>query len=163
MQYVGISDERLHHIIGVARKAYSLAKELGYSEEFARKCFMLGWIHDVGYEFSYRQEDHPEISVKMLKDLVGNNDAAQTQRSLGAILNHGKEISDMTDEYRILTMADMLVDANGNSATVSQRLEDIRTRYGEYSVQYTVSCRVCRKIGLLDSRISPEPEDIQKI
>ncbi len=39
---IGISEDRLHHIIGVARKAYSIAKEMGYDENFARRMWMIG-------------------------------------------------------------------------------------------------------------------------
>ena len=45
LNYIGISENRLHHILGVARKAYKIAKDMGKDENFCRKCFMLGWIH----------------------------------------------------------------------------------------------------------------------
>ena len=65
-KYIGISEDRLHHIIGVARKAYQLAKSMDCDEDFARKMFMVGWVHDVGYEFSKEQAEHPGISSEML-------------------------------------------------------------------------------------------------
>jgi HD superfamily phosphodiesterase len=51
-QFIGISEDRLKHILGVSRKAYRIAKDRGHDEKFARKMFMAGWLHDVGYEFS---------------------------------------------------------------------------------------------------------------
>lgn len=66
MNYIGISEARLHHILGVARKSYKIAKEMGYDERFCRRCFMLGWIHDVGYEFSEKQSEHPNVSAELL-------------------------------------------------------------------------------------------------
>ena len=64
--YIGISENRIHHILGVARKAYKIAKDMGFEEDFCRRCFMLGWIHDVGYEFAEKQSEHPDISAEML-------------------------------------------------------------------------------------------------
>lgn len=46
-----IDNNRLQHIIGVARKCYSIAKSHGHNEDFCKKMFMLGWCHDIGYEF----------------------------------------------------------------------------------------------------------------
>ena len=34
---MGISEDRLHHILGVARKAYKIALERGHDEAFAKK------------------------------------------------------------------------------------------------------------------------------
>ena len=147
--FIGISETRLHHILGVARKAYKIAKEMGFEEDFCRKCFMLGWIHDVGYEFAEKQSEHPDISAKML--LLINEDTVVSdlkQSFYKAIKEHGKYPSEMTEEYRILTMADMFVDSNGKEVTVSQRLEDIKNRYGEHSNQYLTACDICYHIGL---------------
>ncbi len=38
--YIGISEDRLHHIYAVAKKAYNIAKERGHSEDFARQMFI---------------------------------------------------------------------------------------------------------------------------
>lgn len=71
-KYIGISEDRLHHIIGVARKAYAIAKQRGHSEEFARKMFMAGWLHDVGYEFSEKQGHHPHESGELVRLIVNH-------------------------------------------------------------------------------------------
>ena len=52
-EYIGITSNRLEHSIAVARKCYTLAKtEYEMSEEEARKMFLMGFIHDMGYEFT---------------------------------------------------------------------------------------------------------------
>lgn len=144
---IGISENRLHHIVGVARKAYEIAKERGHNEEFCRKCFMLGWLHDVGYEFSESQAEHPDMSAKLLACLADGNES-KLSPSVRAIKEHGRYSSALTEEYVILNMADMQVDSNGNYVTVSERLQDIKDRYGEYSNQYLTACDVCFSIGL---------------
>ena len=150
-KYIGISEDRLHHIIGVARKAYSIAKDMGYDELFCYKMFMIGWNHDVGYEFSKKQSEHPDISLEMVIQLTeGWTDAC------GAIEQHGRYTENKTPEWKILNMADMLIDSKGNEVTVEQRLDDIRNRYGEYSDQYLTACDICYQIGLTAVNISEQ-------
>ncbi len=142
--YLGISENKLHHILGVARKAYRIAKDNGHDWEFCRKCFMLGWIHDVSYEFSEKAKEHPENSVELLSLICDNIDP----KSYEAIKKHGKYVSEMTEEYQILNMADMLIDTKGQEVDVMVRLEDIKARYGEYSDQYLTACDNCYRLGL---------------
>ncbi len=149
-QFIGISENMLHHIYGVAKKAYSIAKEVGYNEDFARKMFVLGWNHDIGYEFSQTQKEHPDVSSKMLISAFLEDTfwGAQTTASMGAILKHGRYTEDETPEWIILNMADMLIDSNGKEVSVSVRLDGIKERYGEHSDQYLTACDICYRIGL---------------
>lgn len=145
MEYIGISEDRLHHTIGVARKAYSIAKDMGKDEVYCRKCFMLGWLHDVGYEFSPEQSTHPDISAELVS-LIGQ----PQENFLSAIKTHGRGTSHLTDEYIILNMADMQIDSKGNEINVDERLDDIKQRYGRYSNQYLKACAICLRIGLIN-------------
>ena len=180
-EYSGISDNRLHNILGVARKAYQIAKDRGHDEKFARKMFMIGWLHDIGYEFSERQEYHPFESGEMMKLLF---DAPQrkihmstgwdmeliydyyTSPSYKAIVEHGKcprekkvvehgKCSrEMTEEYIILSQANMLIDFDGMEVNVMTRLDGIKNRYGEHSDQYLTACDICYQIGLTPVNIA---------
>lgn len=145
MNYIGISEARLHHILGVARKSYKIAKDMGYDERFCRRCFMLGWIHDVGYEFSENQSEHPNVSAELLWTLGDNEEWVNT---VSAIKDHGLYTENETAEWKILNMADMQVDSQGNEVSVSRRLDDIKNRYGEHSDQYLTACDICYRIGL---------------
>ncbi len=154
-KYIGISDDKLHHIISVARKAYILAKDMGYDETFARRMFMLGWNHDIGYEFSEKQSEHPELSANMCLNLLSNStDKSIMIDSYRAIKNHGSYTEHKSIEWKILNMADMLVDSKGNFVTAIERLDDIKTRYGRYSDQYLTACDICHQIGLTDVNIA---------
>ncbi len=152
--FIGISEDRLHHMIGVARKAYKIAKDMGCDENFARKMFMVGWIHDVGYEFSENWSDHPKVSSELFHQLVCCYEIYDTPVSLKtnhAIYYHGlypDESIELNLEWKIINMADMLIDSKGNEVTVSQRLKDIKNRYGEHSDQYLTACDICYRIGL---------------
>ena len=154
MKYIGISENRLRHSIGVARKAYNLSKEMGYAEEFARRMFMLGYIHDIGYEFSTKQEEHPAKSAELLSLLAGGINNPITDNEVNAIREHGQYPVHNTLEYKILNMADMLVNSKGEEVSVSQRLEDIKERYGEHSDQYLTACDICYFIGLTPINLS---------
>lgn len=145
--YIGISEDRLHHILGVARECYSLAKEKGYDEDFCRRMFMVGWNHDVGYEFSTKQEEHPIISEEMLNTLkISKVNAGQ--RVCHAIKKHGQYTDLKTVEWKILNIADMTIDSRGNKVDVMKRLDDIKDRYGENSNQYLTACDIAYIVGL---------------
>ena len=153
-KYIGISEERLHHILNVARECYKIAKSEGFHEDFCRKMFMIGWNHDVGYEFSVTQEEHPKISSEMIHQMVGINnvyDVLISKKANDAIYYHGKcpdESLKRVNEWRILNIADMTIDSKGNKVTVSQRLDDIKNRYGEDSDQYLTAYDIACQIGL---------------
>lgn len=175
--FIGISEDRLHHILGVARKAYKTAKDMGYDERFCRRCFMLGWLHDVGYEFSEKQSEHPDVSAELLwtlgdafgaimefpRDKNGkiSSSAPYNKEWVNAVLaikNHGLYTENETSEWKILNMADMQVDSHGNEVDVFQRLEDIKTRYGEHSDQYLTACDICYRIGLTATNLAANVE-----
>ena len=160
-KYIGISEDRLHHILGVARKCYQIAKDMGKDENFCRKMFMIGWCHDVGYEFSKSQSDHPDVGAEMYRNMTNGNfgpidefDFAKmpisARQSYDAIKKHGKYTEDKTDEWKILNIADMTIDSKGNDVDVMDRLDDIKSRYGEHSDQYLTACDICIQIGLVD-------------
>ena len=151
MGYIGISEDRLHHILGVARKSYKIALERGHDEDFARKMFVLGWNHDIGYEFSTKPSEHPDISANILLDaFYGGKEPWGNigMDSIKAILKHGKYPIEETEEWIILNQADMQVDLKGNEVSVTRRLDDIKERYGEFSDEYLTSCDICYRINL---------------
>ncbi len=149
-EFIGISENRLHHMYGVAKKAYSVSKEMGYNEDFARKMFVLGWNHDIGYEFSKTQEEHPDVSSNMIASAFLEDTfwGEKTTLSMGAIRKHGRYVEKETPEWIILNIADMLIDSGGREVSVSERLNGIMERYGEHSDQYLTACDICYRIGL---------------
>ncbi len=118
---------------------------------------MLGWNHDVGYEFSKKQQEHPDIGADMLSAVFGSIvPKAQDDIAYQAIKNHGRYTQHKTVEWKILNMADMLIDSKGNEVAVTQRLEDIKERYGERSDQYLTACDICYQIGLTAVNLAPD-------
>ena len=131
----GISVRKMSHMLSVARRCYDIAKDVYHlSEEESRKYFLMGLIHDFGYEFSEETKDHPSIAAEVLKSMTIDDIV-----SIGdAIKDHGKlyKADHCTKYDLILNQADLEVDSIGNIVTVQERLADIGTWYGENSRQY---------------------------
>lgn len=145
--FIGISETRMKHILGVARKCYALAEKQGFDEDKCRRMFMLGYIHDVGYEFSRERDEHAVVSAQLIGTL-GTID----RDCIISVLNHGSmvELSEQSDAWRILVTADMTVDYDGQEVSAEQRLTGIKKRYGETSRQYINAYNVCKYLGLIE-------------
>ncbi len=143
-KYLGISEHRLHHLLGVAKKCYQLAKERGHDEEFCRKMFLLGFIHDIGFEFSGSTKVHEEISAQMLQYLGLDENSNEVQ----AVKHHNSFLSRGNEEWLILVEADMTTDNEGNPISVMARLDSIQDIYGDYSEEYEYACELCAQVGI---------------
>ena len=141
---IGISEDRMRHMLGVARKAYRLSLEMQLGRDFAMKMFVLGLTHDIGYEFvpGDQRRNHPDISALILAK------TGMDRECISAVRMHGRYTEEKSPEWEILNMADMTVDSKGNEVSVVERLEDIRIRYGEYSDEYLTACDICFQTGL---------------
>ena len=125
-----ITEDRLHHIYGVAKACYNIAKDRGHDENYARKMFAIGWNHDIGYEFN--AENHAEVGANLVTGLFGTE----------AIKTHGTIPNNITEEWIILNYADMTTSPKGESVTMDKRLEDIGQRYGNTNDRYILAKQV---------------------
>ena len=125
-----ITDERLTHIIKVARTAQRLAERLRPNDkEFAEDMFLLGFVHDVGYEFSDGGKFHSKIGGEIL--------CRNAYRYADAVTKHSYLTDgELPDELYFLYCADMMVDTKGIECTLEERVEDIKKRYGSDSIPY---------------------------
>ena len=139
--YIGISENKMKHMVGVARQCYKVSKILNMSENFCRKMFVAGLNHDIGYEFSNNQLEHSNISADMLEQISCNDEAL-----LSAIRNHTSYTSNISLEWYILTYSDLTIDNNGNEVTIENRLKYICDRYGNDSEQYKSVIRIINTI-----------------
>lgn len=143
-QYIGISEHRINHMLGVARKCYYLAKEkYNMTEEDARKMFFMGLIHDFGYEFSECPSEHPIIAGDILNSMTIDDFC----NIVDAIKHHGKieKYEYQTADY-ILNEADLTINSQGAEVTMEERIEDIKGRYGEISRQYRNACKLKQEL-----------------
>lgn len=126
-----INENRLNHILAVARKAYKIAKDFGYDEQYAREMFALGWNHDIGYEFD--PVNHENVGA----DILPNYKYAEFIRS------HGLAPTQLTKEWIIINLADMTTSPTGEETTIEARLAEIESRYGKDHIWYKQSKEVC--------------------
>lgn len=63
-----MDENRLKHSIAVARKMVEIAKSKKLSEEEIKDCFIIGYNHDVGYEFTKNGINHNIIGGEILKN-----------------------------------------------------------------------------------------------
>ena len=141
-EYFGISDDRSKHMLSVARQCYKLAKESNLDECKCRELFVIGYLHDIGYEFCDKDSivEHPDIGFSLLESTLGINlKCIRLHGNPDVIVNPSKY--GLTDnellQLKFLDIADLTVNATGEIVSVEDRLNDIKTRHGEDSVMYT--------------------------
>lgn len=125
-----ISESRWQHILGVARKAKILADKLKPNNvQYAEDMFLLGIMHDLGYEFMESNGNHAHIGGEILK--------RSNYKYWKEVALHGDEtVKNMSDELFILNCADMSTGPNGENFTFDERLEEIASRFGKDTNAY---------------------------
>ena len=63
-----MDENRLKHSLVVARKMVEIAKLNKMSNEQIEICFLIGYNHDIGYEFSENGINHNKIGGEILKN-----------------------------------------------------------------------------------------------
>ena len=133
-----MDEDRLRHSIAVARKMVEIAKSKTLSDEDIKNCFIIGYNHDIGYEFTKNGNNHNTIGGEILR----NNFKYWRE-----IYYHGEINVEYKSLYLdILNQADMQIDKYGNDVGYDKRLEDIKSRYGEDSEVYNKCCKIVDKI-----------------
>ena len=123
-----MDNDRLKHNYAVANKMIELGKEKSLSEIELQELFLLGYLHDIGYEFG-TSENHNSIGGNLLKE--------SNYKNWQEVYYHGIPNSEYKSLYLdILNTADMMIDKYGNDVGFDKRLEDIKSRYGEDSPVY---------------------------
>ena len=112
-----INDNRMKHMLGVARKMYNMTEG---DESLKRKMWLIGFLHDVGYEWDESLR-HGIESANLINEVFGKNDISIYIR------NHGTPaiVDDVQD---LLNYCDMTVDYDGTPCTIGQRLANIEKR-----------------------------------
>ncbi len=139
---IKISNERLLHSIGVARLMEEISKNIyQWDEEKCQEMFVLGYLHDIGYEYSKIQSEHPVVGGLLLKK--------SNYKYWREVYYHGR----LCDEYQsleldLLNTADMQINSFGKKVTVEERLIDIKNRYGYDSKQYLEAAELAKRLKL---------------
>ena len=139
---IKISIDRLKHSIGVARFMEQTAYDLGWSEAECQEMFLLGYLHDIGYEFAQVTDEHSSVGGKLLK--------AQHYPYWREVAYHGSvDCKYASVELDLLNTADLSVNAQGENVGVVERLKDIANRYGDNSRQHLNAKALAQKLKLI--------------
>ena len=126
-----MDNDRLIHSYAVANKMVELGKEKNLLDEQLQELFLLGYLHDIGYQFG-TNENHNMIGGNLLRN--------SNYKYWKEVYYHGIPNSEYKSLYLdILNTADMMIDKYGNDVEFDKRLDDIKNRYGEDSIQY-INC-----------------------
>lgn len=118
---------RYMHCYSVGKKMHDYAiNKLKWSEEKSNEMFILGNLHDIGYEFD-KDPERDGITLSELLDKDG-------YKYFNEIKFHAKLQEDYTsEEMDLLYFADLTVDGIGNWVTYDERINDLINRYGKDS------------------------------
>ena len=134
-----MDEDRLKHSLSVARKMVEIAKSKNLNEEDIKNCFVIGYNHDIGYEFAENKFNHNVIGGEILKN--------SNFKYWKEIYYHGEIDIEYKSLYLdILNQADMQIDKYGNDVGYDKRLEDIKNRYGEDSEVYNKCYKLIDKL-----------------
>ncbi len=135
-----ITADRWQHILGVARQAKTLASKFRpHDTAFAEDMFLLGLLHDFGYEFAVENNLHAAKGGEILQ--------RSGYRHWAEVAQHGDEqVPNMTDELFILNCADMTIGPRGEVMTMDERVAEIGTRHGQNSPAYCKSVLEAQKL-----------------
>jgi len=135
-----MDNDRLIHSYAVANKMVELGKEKNLLDEQLRELFLLGYLHDIGYQFGIN-ENHNVIGGNLLKN--------SNYKYWKEVYYHGIPNSEYKSLYLdILNTADMMIDKCGNDVGFDKRLDDIKNRYGENSIQYKNCVKIINELGV---------------
>ena len=124
-----ITIDRMKHSLSVAAKM----KELATTDQEKYQvnpddAFILGMLHDIGYEFSEEQKEHANKGGLILKE--------QNYKYWQEVFYHGISQNEYDSPMlRLLNYVDMITGPTGEYITIRERIDDISKRYGKGSWQ----------------------------
>ena len=132
--------DRLKHCISVGRKMIEIGKEKDLTDLELKELFLLGYNHDIGYEFSNKGINHNVIGGEILKE--------NGFKHWKEVYYHGEtDLAYKSMYLDILNQADMQIDKYGNDVGYEKRLEDIKQRYGEESIVYQKAYKLVERLN----------------
>lgn len=121
--------DRIKHSYSVALKMQEIGKSLNLTDEQINELFILGFNHDIGYQFVNDNESHNKIGGEILKQ--------SNYKYWKEVYYYGEINITYSSLYLdILNLADMQIDKSGNDVGFDKRLIDIKNRYKEESIIY---------------------------
>ena len=130
-----ITENRQKHSLAVARKMVEIGKSMGLKANQLTDLFLIGYNHDIGYEFSDKTgKEHNKIGGYMLKQAGFKFWEEIFYHGEPKIDGHSKNLNILYLNF--LNQADMQIYKNGQDVGTQKRLQDIKDRYGADSEVY---------------------------
>ena len=130
--------DRMKHSLAVANKMVEIGKEDHLSDKKLEELFLLGLVHDIGYRFG-DNDNHSQVGGEILKK--------NGYLYWAEVFYHGQPDCEYTSYYLdILNLADNMIDRYGNDVGFDNRAKDIKSRYGENSIQYQNCIKIINKL-----------------
>ena len=124
-----VTIDRMNHSLSVANKMKELVE--GSPNEYnasPNEAFIIGILHDIGYEFVDDQKEHAHVGGLTLKK--------QGYKYWKEIFYHGLPQNEFTSpELWLLNYVDMITGPTGKYTTLVERIKEISVRYGMGSWQ----------------------------
>lgn len=135
-----MDETRVKHSLSVAKRMKELVLEQPIKYEISPdEAFILGLLHDIGYECCTEPKYHAGGGGMLLK--------GQGYKYWKEVYYHGLPQEVYTSsELRLLNYADMTTNANGDYVSIEERIEDIGARYGGDSVQVVTAMKVAKML-----------------
>lgn len=168
---VGITKDRTEHIIWVARRCADIAKERGYNEDIQKQAFLMGWNHDIGYEYTIDPEAHAGEGAQMIRESLGKKQEIDYPGSVNLLRHlsfcwwpeiqvhgfpksHPKRMIDgkpyESEMLDILNIADITTMHTGRYCTPQERLDNLVKRgYGPETEKNQNMLELCKELKLL--------------
>lgn len=111
--------DRIKHCYGVALKMQEIGKKLNLTDEQINELFILGFNHDIGYQFTEDNTIHNITGSELLKQ--------SNYKYWKEVYYHGEiNITYKSLYLDILNLEDMQIDKLGNDVGFDKRLLDIK-------------------------------------
>ena len=133
-----MDENRLKHSYAVAKKMQEIGKNNNLSDAQIQELFVLGFNHDIGYDFTQNGINHNMVGGEILRD--------SEYKYWREVYYHGEAETKYQSLFLdILNMADMQIDKYGNDVGYEKRLRDIAERYGIDSEVYNKCMKLVEK------------------
>ncbi len=125
-----MTTNRMQHSLAVARKMKKTVEDAGNRYPCtSEEAYLLGYLHDIGYEFAETQKEHAHAGGLLLKE--------QRYPYWKEVFYHGEVQAEYDSPLlRLLNYVDMTTGPDGTDFTMKERLQDIAVRYGADSMQF---------------------------
>lgn len=111
------------------------------AEVDSNDAFILGLLHDIGYQFTENKGEHAKIGGEILRN--------QGYKYWKEVYYHGIPQEDFDSTMlQLLNYADMTIGPTGNELTIEERILDISNRYGKGSIQEETAIALAKQLKL---------------